>query len=122
MSDILAECRGTYLLLNQDKVWIDANGKHHQIEAMSVRYKANVSAFLERRAVRLADLYGYGEITVTMSDPLAPRGEMAQDALGHELEQADKARMADPVGWLRETKLVRRLIADVASDQGGEDD
>lgn len=122
MNDILAQCRGTYLLLNQDKVWVDANGKHHEIEAMSVRYKVNVAAFLQRRAARLADLYSYGEITAVMSGPLAPMGEMAQDAVEVELELADKARTADPVGWLLQTALLRRLISDIEANMGGEDD
>lgn len=39
--------------LGQTEVWIDKAGVEHQVAAMSVRYKANVVRFLERRAVKI---------------------------------------------------------------------
>lgn len=117
---VLDECVRVYCLLEQADAWIDANGRRHQIDEMSVRYKANVVAFLERRAARLADFYGYGELIDYSRHPAG--GEMAQDAVESALADADRARMEQPVEWLRGTRLVRRLLADVDAGRGGEDD
>jgi hypothetical protein len=111
---------GLYALLNQDQVWPDAQGNRHDISEMSVRYKANVVRYLERRAKHLAALYGYGEIFVLMAEP--PGGDMASDALDDALERADHERTNDPLGWLRRTTLLVRLIDDVDAGRGGEDD
>ena len=140
---------GVYALLNQDQVWVDVNGNLHQIDAMSVRYKGNVIRFVERRAKTLGMGYALGEIAAIFA-PIGrevindqgddhvvlpngevkygaivyggPRGDMACDALENQLAEDDARRSADPVGWIRDTKLMRRLIADVDAGLGGEDD
>lgn len=119
--DVLAQCSATYRLLTQSDRWVDRGGELHDLDAMSVRYKANIVGFLERRAVGLADFYSYGEI-LSFSGPLGPSGEMAQDSLDQALEEADRERRADPLKWLRSTPLLQRLRHDVKNKLGGEDD
>jgi hypothetical protein len=130
-----------YALFNQDQVWVDANGNHHQIDEMSVRYKANVVGFIERRAKTLGMGYALDEIAAIFA-PIGrevigvdggqeilgavvyggPRGEMACDALESAMAEDDHRREQDPIGWIRDTKLMRRLISDVEQGLGGVDD
>lgn len=116
----LKECRDVYALLEQDQVWVDIKHNVHQIAEMSIRYKTNVVAFLERRAPGLCEKYAYGEIQRYWTN--GPNGQMAQDALEEELDRADDERRADPVAWLRSTKLMQRLAADIATGIDGDDD
>lgn len=44
----VTETKGTSL--GQTEVWVDRQGREHRVDDMSVRYKANVIGFLERRA------------------------------------------------------------------------
>ena len=132
---------GVYLLLNQDSVWVDAQGKQHALAEMSVRYKDNVVRFIERRAAILAWKYGLGEIEsiyapigreiIGMDDNNkprlgalimgGPRGDAACDAVESFMDEGDRARLEDPVAWIRTTKLMQRLAADVATGVGGQD-
>lgn len=45
------ETKGTSF--GQTEVWIDRQGVEHRVDEMSVRYKANVIRFIERRAPRI---------------------------------------------------------------------
>lgn len=103
--------------LDQDEIWTDKEGNQHRIDEMSVRYKANVVAFLERRAVSMEFNYSLGEARFIGGMAMHAQ-ELAEDACGDEWER----RMDDPVAWLRSTRLMKRLIDDVANGRGGEDD
>lgn len=142
--DILQEARGVHALLNQDQIWVDIQRNRHDVTEMSVRYKTNVVGFLERCAGSLAALYGTGE-TLAIYSASAPivigvgangdavessnsvymgptPGSMADDCIQRELEESARHRAADPVGWIRDTYLMRRLISDVEQGLGGVDD
>lgn len=133
--------QGIYMLFNQDRVWVDAQGAVHQLDEMSARYKGNVVRFIERRAGILGWKYGLGELEAIFA-PVGreilgfdedgqprlgrlveggPRGDAACDAVESFIDEADRARAADPVAWIRTTKLMQRLCADVAAGVGGED-
>jgi hypothetical protein len=119
MIDILEQARAMHALFSQDGVWFDAQCRRHDVAEMSVRYKANVVAFLERRAPNLELLYSFGEI---QSVSLAPTdGSMAADMLEQALDEETARRAADPVAWLHSTPLVARMLRDVEAGLGGED-
>lgn len=109
-ADIEARSRGIYALLNQDQVWVDAQDNHHQIDDMDLSYKANVVAFIERRANAFAQLYSFGEMWALM--PYAH--EMSESTEDH-FEAENDRRLQDPLAWIRTTKLVQRLINDIAA-------
>lgn len=132
---------GIYVLLNQGHLWVDRGGRRHDIAEMSVRYKRNVIGFLERRARYLVTMHGTGQLEAIFApigrevlgeredgSPVlgevvygGPRGEMAQDRFDWEMQRAQAEREDDPVGWLRTTPLLRRLIDDVENNRGGTD-
>jgi hypothetical protein len=119
MPDVIKQSKFTLSLLDQDQIWIDGQGNRHDVAEMSVRYKANVIAFLERRAKLLEFHYSCGEALWFGS---LDGGEMAMASLEDSMFEAQDERLKDPVAWLRSTRLVARLIADVNAGLGGEDD
>lgn len=131
-----------YLLLEQADIWIDRQGRRHDVAEMTTRYKRNVIQFLERHAKNLALAHSVGQINAIFApigrevtgvdengqDVLGglvhggPRGEAAQDALDAAINAEDVLKDADPVAWIRSTPLVSRMLDDIAAGRGGEDD
>lgn len=105
--DLLDRARGTYRLLHQDKVWIDRNGNVIQIDDMPPGYKGNVVSFLTRRASSLGSWYQLGEVLVCRM--LGNVSDMVEDTLIEEEEREAERLRLDPVGWMLDTPLVKRL-------------
>jgi hypothetical protein len=90
------------------KVWVDEHGVTHRLEDMSVEYRANVIAHLDRFEdtwAVLALFYVTGETLLGN----IPRGES--------IRQHQLVALLTP-GWIRQTPLVRRLqdLNDQAAD------
>lgn len=142
-TSIIDQSAGIYALLEQDQIWFDIRSQRHEIAEMSVRYKANVIGWLERRAHGFAVMYGIGKeariwgasapVVIGVDDngdPIESRksysmaptpGSMAADMLEAELDAETTKQLADPVAWIRTTPLVRRLLDDIANGRGGTD-
>lgn len=137
--------------LGQTEVWVDRQGREHLVEEMSVRYKANVIGFLERRAPRivgraLADHYVaqvgrmFQPVPCVQCEGLDGDGTRKinrwQHGVDHLIVDPDKypdevdAMLPDlptvtndeAVEMVRRTPFMKRLIDDVASGLGGTDD
>jgi hypothetical protein len=87
---------------------------------MSVRYKANVVAYLQRRAANLAEMYAYGQVMAISAG--MPMGEAASDMLELTVEAEERERADNPNAWLSSTPLMMRLLIDVAQGNGGRTD
>jgi hypothetical protein len=116
----LDQGRAIYRLLNQTQTWVDGIGRAHLIDDMSVRYKANVVAYLQRRAANLAEMYAYGQVAAIEAG--MPMGEAASDMLELAVEAEEREREDNPNAWLSRTPLVMRLLVDVAQGNGGRTD
>lgn len=95
--------------LHQDERWLDKAGTEHRLDDMPPSYRRHLLAFLRRRAFGLA----FRDSIAALSSPLAPRGDMACDAMDHALDW----QMAHPAEWLENTPLVKRLASLVAQDE-----
>lgn len=113
---------GVYKLLNQSDVWVDVKQRRHRVEEMSVRYKRNVIAFLERQAEHLETAYLFGQVAVVVAVGLPREGTAAFDIVTDELDCEVCQFDEEPLHWLRRTPLFSRLIEDVAAGRGGSDD
>jgi hypothetical protein len=92
---------GIFELLDQNKVWVSADGRVTPLEEMNVRHRRNLILWLVKNAHSIKFRY---ELYLT-SGP-GPSGEMACDAY----EQGMQALMDIPDDiWINETKLMRRL-------------
>lgn len=101
---------GTYDYLNQDTVWIsDAVRGWVPIADMDCEWRWNCAQFLLRRAVSLADWYGYS-VEAEMAALGAPDDIMDSEFF------ADADRMRAPQMWLRTTTLYRALVANLPDD------
>lgn len=116
--------------LNQDQAWIPNGKPALPIKDMDATWRYNASQWLLRRAQTLAVHYEIGELAFIYGTTaptvvgdvngmpvlgpeiavFAPRGEMAQDALERQLDDAQEARAADPEGWLKATPLYLALV------------
>lgn len=97
------ETRGTSF--GQTEIWIDRQGVEHRVDEMSVRYKANVVRFIERRASNL----------VTVDADKYP------DEVEGMLPDLPKITNAEAVDLVRRTPLMKRLIEDIEAGRGGDD-
>jgi hypothetical protein len=108
------QAQAIFLLLSQTETWVDGIGRPHLIENMSVRYKANVIAWLHRRAANLAEMYAAGQVV-----------ELAIERSAHgpaELIVVTDEIADDPHAWLSSTPLMMQLLVDVAQGVGGSED
>lgn len=96
--------------LDQSKVW-RPNGKPlTPIADMDEEWRFNASRFLDRRAYRIALEYGLEE-TFVVGGQLAMASENARDGIERAMAQEDEQRTADPIAWIRSTRLHRALVA-----------
>lgn len=135
-TDPMAECLAWFKYLSQGSTWVPNGKPPLAISEMDATWRYNSANWLLRRAKALTTRYGLGEIqfiygTTAQSvvsneagDPVAgpevpvfaPMGEMAQDALERELDEAERARDADPEAWLKSTELYQALVKDLPGD------
>lgn len=142
------EPKGTSL--NQTEIWVDRQGVEHRVDDMSVRYKANVIGFLERRASHMVARVLVDRLLQTMDRMAAPvpcvigvrdgedvECEVARGGgrwahgVDHQLVDFDEHPEAVPdlpkvnhdeaVAMVRRTPFMQRLIADVEAGRGGDD-
>jgi hypothetical protein len=107
---VAEQAQAIYLMLSQTETWVDGTGRPHLIENMSVRYKANVIAYLHRRANNLAVMYLAGA-ALEIDVPHGPASIAVPE------ETTD-----NPHEWLSRTPLMMRLMVDVAQGVGGSED
>lgn len=88
-------------VLSQDEVWYPKTGDPIRVDEMSLRYKKNVLAFLERRAPTLKAAYEWRMIAGPQ-----PSGDAAQDAFDSAMGELFEMQ---PIKWLYRTPLVERL-------------
>lgn len=91
--------------LYDDETWTDASGREHRIADMEIRYCRNVVAFLERRAVALAQASALDVFHM----PLPAEDTAAFDAVWSDLEREWDMQDHNPVGWLNEKPLLKAL-------------
>ena len=107
---VAEQAQAIFLMLNQTETWVDGVGRPHLIENMSVRYKANVVAYMHRRAANLAVMYFAGSALVEIDVPHGPASVSVPE------------QTTDPHVWLSRTPLMMRLLVDVAQGSGGSED
>ena len=91
-------------LLRQDKIWITQDGRRFQVEEMEPGHRANLLAFLRRRAAVL-QLMGTVDLVahVRMPNEDTMAYDSVSDAINREIDM-------DPGRWLEEQPLMRRLV------------
>lgn len=94
-------------VLDQAETWTDATGVEHRLAEMEARYCSNVAAFLERRALELAELAALQLLRISLPDEATQAYLSVTKSLDDELDRL----AADPVGWLNEKPLLRALRA-----------
>lgn len=135
--------------LGQAEIWFDVRGNEHRIDEMSVRYKTNVVAMIERHAPRIvanaiadaliANLSRSGRTVPCVfcdqrgitkphewehgvwhgSGPVP--GSEADQMFQENLPELPSITVDEAVEMVRRTPLVARLIEDIAAGRGGTD-
>lgn len=113
-------------VFEQDEVWITADQRRIPLEDMTLDHLRNTMAFVERNAEGyvmkglLAGMFdapmlaygGHMPVVVGEIDG-RPIERMAcippHDDIAHAYEQAQFDAVRDPVGWVRKTKLYKRM-------------
>lgn len=91
-----------YMLLQQDKVWIDRTDIEHQIADMEPRYCANVVRFLQRQHNQIGDA-----ALLDMAFLPMPREDTAAfDAVDQAIQAEQCDILSDSLKWLNETPLL----------------
>lgn len=98
-------------VLYQGEVWYPKNGDPVRLVDMSLRWKRNLLAFLERRAPTLQD----GYLTNTEWS-LVGAAEHATDIV---MAEVQRERELAPVTWLYRTPLVLQLEQLIREEQDG---
>lgn len=105
MRDLLRLQRGWYRYFNQDLYWKPNGRDPVDIVDMEPEWRHNCRRFLERNAVVYARNYADGcEAEVFFALEFLG-GEMAQDMVERELGAEALRAKADPVAWIKTTKL-----------------
>lgn len=90
--------------LDQDQIWVDANGTPHLVELLRGDHRRNLVRFLERNAARFHN----ADVASAWRFAMSVNGDMASidaDRAVGELEEQE------PLEWLRERPLYQRLVA-----------
>jgi len=122
----------TYAYFNQRKTWCPKDKPPLDVIYMDPAWRANAARWLERRAAYFEMRYTFGEL-YAMSTPLvrevigeingvAVEGggsmlsalDLMSDLVAGDMDRWRDERAADPIAWIRTTKLYRALVADVA--------
>ncbi|MEU8040944.1 hypothetical protein [Streptosporangium sp. NPDC049078] len=129
-TDPMRESLAWFKYLDQGETWVPNGKPALPITDMDITWRHNASQWLLRQAKPLAWRYGMGELAFiygTTAPTLipdetghpvpgpdvavfAPMGEMAQEALERELDDAQEERDADPEAWLKSTPLYLALV------------
>lgn len=89
-------------IVRQGKVWITRDGRKFFVEEMEPEHRANLLAWLRRRA-RTLHFCVAGLSVSGMPNVDTAAYDMVSDALDREIDM-------DPEKWLEEQPLVRRLV------------
>jgi hypothetical protein len=116
MEDVFPDLKTYEVLMrrcDQDKIWIDQNGKKEKVSELEFTHARNLMAWLEKRG-RLYHIAKLVEMSSFMHGPLGPsEGTQAaydgEDAFDYFMEQ-------DDVEVIKETKLYKALEKRVAED------
>lgn len=108
VSRLIAEGRRTVERFDQDKVWDAAYGERHFITDLEDDHLNNIIRFLERRAKRIAFLYGYG----VTAYPGPSEWTQAYQTYEQELQELWERQVREPLKWLRDTKLMKALYSE----------
>lgn len=130
-----------FAVFNQSEFWYDKNGVPHRISDMTLRYKRNVVAYLERNAARWATAYlwardelAYGPLgheVLGFDDDGEPvlgglvynePSETVQDMLDREGQTELTEILSDPAIWILGKPVVQALVASIEKGQDGRDD
>lgn len=103
-------------VLSQTEWWYPKQGDPVRLEAMSLRWKRNLLAFLVRRAPALHKSAAW---EMVLAAGTHNGGDMAQDALD---DIAADLMDAEPLVWLHEQPFVRRLAELVDAEADGPED
>ncbi|MER6605871.1 hypothetical protein ABT282_08120 [Streptomyces sp. NPDC000927] len=90
-------------LLDQDEIWVNANGERLRLDDMEPRYCGNVRALLMRNAGSYLD-----HLMWSMTRGPGPSGDMACDAFDRAFDELLEASN-DPETWMREQPLLVAL-------------
>lgn len=90
-------------LFAQGKLWKTRTGRWVRVKDMSERHRRNTALFLLRDAAEWAQRVSMAELVPAFSSDLSDEAVSA-------LFSADEARTRDPEGWMRSTKLYRRMV------------
>lgn len=93
-------------LLDQGEWWQPKHGPMIKIHGMTDTHRLHTVRMLLRQATPIA-FYEHQRLSVWLSHPLGPSGDMARDAFERELDSI----LANPIGWLSATPLLRSLSA-----------
>lgn len=96
---------------NQGERWQPDNRVAVNIADMSPEWRLNCVRFLERRAANYAALYVRGCEAELLCALRVLNGEMARDSIIQGLDAEASGALADPVVWVRSTRLCRALAA-----------
>lgn len=99
-------------IFNQDRLWRDNEGTVWELAKMRPRHLRNLLAFLERRASYLAMTCVDGMFV----SPIPITGEMACDDMERAYEESLEEAMVDPLGYLRQTPLMKEIKRLVDAD------
>lgn len=94
-------------LLAQGKHWRRADGEWVRVKDMHPAHRANAARLLLRDAAEHARAVSMAELKWVFGAPEDVEARLAE---------ADRARLADPMAWMRSTKLYRRLVKDLPLD------
>lgn len=97
-------------VLFQDEIWYPREGDPVRLDDMSLRWKRNLLAFLERHAPSLKQQAEFELMATTMN------GEHAQDAVDQILSETLETKATT---WLYQQPLVERLERLIREDHDG---
>src|SRR5262245_15371328 len=97
-----------YVLLNQDKIWIDRQGVKHEVHKMDSNYRENILRFLLHRAEPLFWAYAFGE-AIHIDAIEAAFGPPDDFDIPSVLDEYEQVRVFNYEKWLKTTPLMRAL-------------
>lgn len=100
-------------LLHQREWWQPKRGPMLRVAEMTDTHRLHTARMLQRQAPAIA-FYEHQRQAVWLDHPWGPSGDMARNAFESELD----TMLADPLGWLNGTELLRGLAADLPRPPG----
>lgn len=125
------QCMSTFSYLRQGEIWIPRRPRPPiRIAEMDKPWRFNAVRFMERRAASLAVQCQFGEIywmgqpvgrevagetdgKPVFRGPVLTHFDLMSDSAMDAMDEYADHMMRDPLGWLRETTLIRALAKDL---------